>query len=202
MHSAFSRIAILVLELTPQDNSLLNILLRIAVLRFTRFTLLLCCYYVAITLLCALAMRGNFRPYHVHTRCGVSPFSTCICSRSHLTLRCSLQTVSTLADFTWLNDRTVYLGQIDTKMSTNFELAKLSAVDTARLLGTNSKEKRDSRKRGPSKTTVKVKFYLLPDVSEIPTFNPKKELDAKVSEHMSHGYGKFSLVLNSNCCFL
>ena len=73
------------------------------------------------------------------------------------------------------------------------EAAKLTAVDTAALLGTRNDKGKQKCNKGPVKSTVKAKFYHLPDVAEIPTFNPKKELDPRVREHMSHGYGKLML---------
>ena len=81
------------------------------------------------------------------------------------------------------------------KMAANFdqlmEAAKVTAIDTAALLGTRiEKKKLKGGRKGPPKTTVKAKFYHLPDVAKIPTFNPKKEVDPRVREHMSHGYGK------------
>ena len=78
-------------------------------------------------------------------------------------------------------------------MAGNFEGAKRTAVDTARQLGTNRMENRVRQKPGPPRSTVRAKFYYLPDGSEIPTFNPRKELDPKVREHMSQGYGNLFL---------
>ena len=70
---------------------------------------------------------------------------------------------------------------------------QLSAVDTAALLGSARKaeEDKDKGKSGPPKSTVKVKVYYLPDTAEVPTFNPKKPVDAKIEQHMASGYGEY-----------
>ena len=52
---------------------------------------------------------------------------------------------------------------------------------------------------GPNRTTVKAKFYHLPDAARIPRFSANRngEFDPIFIDHMENGYGK---IFKSSCC--
>ena len=77
------------------------------------------------------------------------------------------------------------------------EVARLSAASTASVLGTERTVSAVGRRnKGPNKSVVKCKFYLLPGrgASNIPTFNPKRAIDPKILQHMQEGYGMLNLL--------
>ena len=85
----------------------------------------------------------------------------------------------------------VFFDGDDNDFVDNLNRASTSATTAAFLAGTQreSSSAISRRRSGPAKSTVKVKFYYLPEASVLPKFS-SRPIDPLIDQHMNLRYGK------------